>query len=790
MTILQKMNNRKGSAIVSVLSVILILTMLGTVVLIGGYYNVALSTNYRNWSEEFFSVDLLAEKHVKLVDKLLKQAETNAMAYFENEWYAINPDEFDPALYRNLSINGHRSLYNEYVDIHDKLMDVTIPDDTVRQNTYQAEMLQFVKLGFQKAYMFYAKSALDAWDIASEPEYTDANGFEGNNVETSAQLVTVLNTGGAYTPQANDLRAVFRVMQIKDGVGQRVTVQLNVSIPDVATPVVEYVNVPIKGNPVWTNAITAQGGIVFQGGTVDIDGDLYAASSVDGIQVNSGITLGIKGNISTAGDFRFIGNGVSNVVLGPYNSSRENGAKNKVYGHGGPVSNASRYFDINSSSYKIGIDNAITLMVKDAEGNEAMNPFPFDTVGGNVWCNSFSVEGNNKNYTQTGMLATMDDLQIDGENNQITLSAAAGSAAYVGLQSIGKPGDPNGSSSVINNTPESSSITIASGGIIVPGIAHLKFDKVATSGGISTPGYYATAESVSGRTIDSFSMYISDVLTGVPDTTYMLIDSTDGSEIGLSLHDNSDRNPFYEWFTDNEFTDSIQTGILLPENLEGFSEGIVLGQKGTSPDMYYDDTLTNPDVTPMKDYGVNKFMYAQKRAALAQAYENKTTRLGVADDLSGGMSASALYITNYLKKNALNEPDIALMKKANILVIEDGILNLNGHDNPINRIIYSTGDLLITGHGTINGSIICNGKVTIQQNTGDRIRIAYDEGIILRLLTLSASAKDVFAPGYEFVKGVAQDIYDATPLESYSISKLNLQKRYQVDEWVESYILP
>ncbi len=88
------LNNKRGSAIVLVLSCIMILTVLGMVVLIGSAFNIQMGTKYIDWSAEYYDLDSLADRLVMKVDTdYMLRAEQVAREYIKKEYYTINPDE-------------------------------------------------------------------------------------------------------------------------------------------------------------------------------------------------------------------------------------------------------------------------------------------------------------------------------------------------------------------------------------------------------------------------------------------------------------------------------------------------------------------------------------------------------------------------------------------------------------------------------------------------------------------------------------------------------------------------
>ena len=75
----RKINSEKGNAAVITLSVILVLTALGTVSLLASALNVRMSGKTLSWSEEYYTLDTMAEKLVqKIEEEVLIPAEKDA----------------------------------------------------------------------------------------------------------------------------------------------------------------------------------------------------------------------------------------------------------------------------------------------------------------------------------------------------------------------------------------------------------------------------------------------------------------------------------------------------------------------------------------------------------------------------------------------------------------------------------------------------------------------------------------------------------------------------------------
>ena len=93
---------------------------------------------------------------------------------------------------------------------------------------------------------------------------------------------------------------------------KEVHVYISITKPSYET-VLKSIYTPIKGNPIWTNALSVQGNIVFDDyADVNVTGDVYASgvhpvTGNVGISVNAGADVTIYGNVYTYGDLQIAG---------------------------------------------------------------------------------------------------------------------------------------------------------------------------------------------------------------------------------------------------------------------------------------------------------------------------------------------------------------------------------------------------------------------------------------------------------------------------------------------------
>ena len=110
-----KLHNEKGNAAVITLSVILVLTALGTVSLLASAMNVRMSGKTLSWSEEYYTLDTMAEKLVqKIEEEVLIPAEKDARTYVMNRLDRAKPEDLY-GLFHDDSLTPPGDPYQMYI---------------------------------------------------------------------------------------------------------------------------------------------------------------------------------------------------------------------------------------------------------------------------------------------------------------------------------------------------------------------------------------------------------------------------------------------------------------------------------------------------------------------------------------------------------------------------------------------------------------------------------------------------------------------------------------------------
>jgi len=113
----RKINSEKGNAAVITLSVILVLTALGTVSLLASALNVRMSGKTLSWSEEYYTLDTMAEKLVqKIEEEVLIPAEKDARTYVMNRLDRVGPADLGAYFSNDNYAPSHaaQKFFNKY----------------------------------------------------------------------------------------------------------------------------------------------------------------------------------------------------------------------------------------------------------------------------------------------------------------------------------------------------------------------------------------------------------------------------------------------------------------------------------------------------------------------------------------------------------------------------------------------------------------------------------------------------------------------------------------------------
>ncbi|WP_434510790.1 hypothetical protein [Desulfitobacterium sp. AusDCA] len=769
-------DHEKGNTMLLTLATITVLMTFGAVSMMTALASVQMGAKNMNWSKEYYELDSNAEDQVNQINNLLQTAEKRAQSYMADQYYLAESSDdlpFDSGVCPAAQsyINGQwKSKVEPYLaDMSD--------------SPYQENNKEFVQDVLKRLYFNYAAELLDQYAAGSLGGYALP---PGENVKVNYLNDKTLNDyqdwlfGGGADLQDLDKGSLAVNLNLKkdNGNGKSVSVKLNVQYAFNALP--QTKKFTIKGNPVWANAITAAGSIGFEQGTgTIINGDLFAADKDEGTILNdnvvqkagiysAGADVTINGNVYSKGNLHIIASDSNQksakITVKNYPNDFSFDMKNKIF------SQNNLFFDTQAADCDSNVNLQDYTQDSIPDGKKYI-PFVYkDANGGNVYCNSLSIdesyEGRKVDQGQIevkGNVSTYDDIQMDGTNSEITVDGN-----YIGVNSTAANGNPNASSSVINNSPESSTINFK-GNFIVPGTAFVQYNGVKKNGTSSFAWdsnnlFYQTGESITARNGALFSSYLDNVSESLAGTynyvydqyttdpqtadeskikSFYLLRGENRSEPGSDILDAKIRQ-LMDSLANKEFVTRIFSG----STVKGYSLGAAIVHQGPSPkaSVFSSNSISN--------YVDNQLAYDTFKGYLSNIFVAKTQNLGTAN------KQAIRFDTDFVDKAVVLDPNdsgklrsgvaatFSKLPYSFIYIKQNGgstaNLKLSGVQS---GIIYAEGNLNITCDeqpGSFKGAIICEGNVTVSSGNPT---ISYDEGVIRYVLRTNGVARAFFAPG-------------------------------------------
>lgn len=790
--------SNKGSSIVLVLLVILILTTLGTIALSLGLGNMRMADKYRKSSEQYYSLERAAEEAMSYIDKKLEESQNLALEYMRNEKYTKDNQSSELKNGYNQKFFYSRWKSFVYDDTLESALDL---QGNVKQvtnvNRYNEKLELFFKPAFEILYFNYTLKKLDniQQDVKNNVEALKEQGMDCKVELTKNKAYDTVAEGSIWDNFEYENNDVTIKIEVSDASGRKLTAFLNIK-PPTCTSVENDTNIAVQGNPIWANAITAFGNVEFKDVTANISGDIFAADksgSGKGINIKNS-NVNINGNVFSKGDFQ-VATGNSKVNISKYTSDVKVDYKSGMYDKDA-WGNKNQVFFMKYDNTVLSSYNHINRWVE----GEAIRDVPLENIpkiptlakdynGGNVYCDNLALEKSTENA----------EISIDGyvwtKHNLINNSQGGSSIIvngnYIG---IGPPAieknidvDPKGyrkaefvddfgGSCVINNIYDKSKMNDIQlkGKFIVPG------NKVLTD---VNNKEYQTFESISANvwTSDEFlKPYISAdgsgenytfIINNVQQTYNLITDYNKKLENYIAYTKNNE---------DNSTPRNLLSGISNVEvnEAEGYVTGAAIVKKDGSHKLYSSYTNKHSDAHLLKGLKISENSTVNSYDAwmrtdqcvrdgmFEKIFKSKTEYLGLFNiQLSGLVNKSVL-----LKQDGTVVPEN-----------ESGILYLTEANNTFtvqgskNGIIYAEGNLNLTGSGVFKGAIICTGNVTVSGN----VNLHYDEGRIAEILKNHDIAKNFFRPG-AIGDAIFYDNYKATNARVKAITD---KKRYNLLQW-------
>lgn len=321
-----KLQSEKGNAAVITMSVILVLTALGTVSLLASAMNVRMGGRTLSWSEEYYTLDTMAEKLVqKIEEEVLIPAEEDARKYVMNRLDRVGPADLGGYFSNGNYAPSHaaQEFFNKYyteiwtyvdgAERHEytvldyeqcitsedgKFMGKTIHeisrnyDESIGSNAeeraanaYRKDLIEYTRELFERIYFHLVARRLE-YMHSNDPDFRLGNeriviGHRNrseenydNRIEIDADRCTYRFTSIADVP-ADEVRDAWDTIEPKKGditlyilardgsvANREVRVKLEVLLPDYDI-IEKTIYTPVYGNPVWANALTVRGSISF-----------------------------------------------------------------------------------------------------------------------------------------------------------------------------------------------------------------------------------------------------------------------------------------------------------------------------------------------------------------------------------------------------------------------------------------------------------------------------------------------------------------------------------------------
>ena len=383
------------------------------------------------------------------------------------------------------------------------------------------------------------------------------------------------------------------------------------------------------------------------------------------------------------------------------------------------------------------------------------------------------------------------DLQMDGiDGSDITIAGD-----FIGLSYKTENGNPNASSSIINNEPlndvgASESTIHLNGNIMVPGIAFSVFDETMDTHGASR--YYPTYESVSAKVLATFNAYLFDTADPYDEIRYRIANDSGGMD-EFSFKDMRDTAHALDFAKmkenfRNEMSpvppvagpDPFITGVYGNSDMKGFSLGG--GMMHPDASSAYATVYIPGTATELDGQGAVSAEFDAIKSTWEKLFVAKTRHFGF--EGTGARPAKALSALHDTTAVAPDDTSATSLLLTNNIYYYPGDVTWDTNSNPSSGIILCKGDLTLTGNGTFTGIVISNGDVRLDGNC----TIVYSNDIVEGILKNSrhTAARKLFSPGTVYgaeVYAFFED-YDSTSGEKAFL------KRYDVLYWRERQIMP
>ena len=600
----KRLKSEKGNAMLMALSVILVLTAFGTASLMTSVANIQMSSKFKNWSKDYYALDQNAENKVNQFNQLLETAESNAQKYMTDECYLIDPN--DPNYPTGITSGLQVTLKAQSYIFSQWQNNVQPYLEDRSSSTYQQNQQSFTNDTLKRLYYYYASNLLDP--DGTNPSVTYQIDSPGKG-EYQSELFDSWDTIQQAEWEKGKLLVGINSKDTPDPIppdtvnGKVVSVKINILFPIYA--ILQQTR-KVKGNPIWTNAITAAGSIGFENGSSTIQGDLFSADKDESLYLNDnevnatgvysdGANVDIQGNVYSKGNLHIIRSG-STINVSNYPPGFPTALKNKVFSNNGLF-----FDDSDNASDPYPTDYMYIQKETDPDPLNTLYFVNQDKTGGNIYCNSLTVDHtvdnqrvNNGTINANGNVSTFNDIKM---NNTGSITDGSGSKIlvaknFIGVNSSAHNGDPNANSTVINNTALAGNKIFLNGKIIVPGTAWAEYAGVkkntpipltsylvwprffwpSTNPNLINPWlsqqYYQTGESITAKNANIYGAYMGTVNNPIASYNYsyepFTLDTDPQHRVPPELYDEPSISSFYLMRGDNK-VDPTDLDSLIPK---------------------------------------------------------------------------------------------------------------------------------------------------------------------------------------------------------------------------------
>ncbi|MFX0548763.1 DUF2572 family protein [Hathewaya histolytica] len=411
--------SKKGSSLIMVLVVTLLIITLGSVSLSMSLSNVRMSSKVKGYNEDYYNLENIASNFLQNVDKELKDCEEKALEYFKDELYrqrSYNEGK-DPMEYFKDPYHNQIFIYERWNNAVNK---ATVIPGTAVHNTqaYDEKFEKFFNEAFNRIYYSYAQKKLEGFNYSKEG--LGVNKFELKINNSRSKDFKGVGLGADWDKMgltSGDFKISFT---IEGKEGKELSGDVAIIPPHYNTLKKEQYKT-FMPNPIWTNAVVAGKEIEFNSGNYNINGDVISMYNTERRDINSIIFNGrtnfkLSGNLITRNNID-VGSSLSNIIIDRA-SGISTKAKEKVF------NNNYGFDEQNRSVYPNFTNPRPHEIVEDSPSPYKKNSIPLlfdDIIGGNVYCNSLLINRAEDVKMQMRNIMVKDMVKVDQYRNSVQI---------------------------------------------------------------------------------------------------------------------------------------------------------------------------------------------------------------------------------------------------------------------------------------------------------------------------------------------------------------------------------